>query len=219
VLSANGTLLADIGGPHILAPVTGKLILRGTVVGRYVMSVQDDVGYEKLVTRFIAVPIELYSDGLPLLGTITTPPAAPPTSGAALTIVGKPYTAIVYSVKAFPSGTLTVLVAIPSPSAALASRSCAEVTLQAYGAVFENIAAQFRHISSQYGSYVHTVQSLGGGEVFVRDGAIQLAGTLTPGPPTIPHSGQLTFEGSSWLVFSFSPAPPARIYLLLPAGG
>lgn len=219
VLSAGGTLLADVGGPDILSPVSGKLVLNGTVVGSYVMSVQDDVGYEKLVTRFIGVPFELYSDGQPLLGTIAAPPPAPPASGAQLTISGVDYTALAYPVNRFPTGTLRAVLAIPQPAAALATRSCARVRVASFGAVFENIAAQFQHLASQYASYVETTRSFGGGEVFVRDGGVQLAGTETPGPASIPRGGELSYAGHSWLVFSFSPLPPTRIYHLLPASG
>ena len=53
-------VLADVGGPYVIAPVTGTLEQHGRTLGRYVMSVQDDTGYVKLVSRFIGVPVELY---------------------------------------------------------------------------------------------------------------------------------------------------------------
>src|SRR5664280_2765608 len=36
-----GKVLADVGGPYIIAPVTGTLRWHGRTVGSYVMSVQD----------------------------------------------------------------------------------------------------------------------------------------------------------------------------------
>lgn len=76
----NGRVLADVGGPYIIAPVRGALRQAARKVGSFVMSVQDDVGYVKLVTRFTGVPIDLY--GTPrrgfgfVLGTLR--PAPPP---------------------------------------------------------------------------------------------------------------------------------------------
>src|SRR5271167_1058774 len=49
------TLLADVGGPYILAPVGGTLRLHGRAIGRYVLSVQDDLGYVKLETRYVGL--------------------------------------------------------------------------------------------------------------------------------------------------------------------
>ena len=59
-----GHVLADVGGPHVTAPVSGMLRAHGRTLGRYVMSVQDDLGYVKLVTRFIGAPIDLYQTRL-----------------------------------------------------------------------------------------------------------------------------------------------------------
>src|SRR5262249_38917850 len=56
-------VLADVGGPQILAPVGGTLRQRDRTLGRYVLSVQDDLGYVKLVSRFIGVPLVLNSGG------------------------------------------------------------------------------------------------------------------------------------------------------------
>jgi len=44
VLSTSGQLLADVGGPYVLAPLTGQISYQGKVVGSFVMSVQDDLG-------------------------------------------------------------------------------------------------------------------------------------------------------------------------------
>jgi hypothetical protein len=56
-----------------------------------------------------------------------------------------------------------------------------------------------------------------GARVFVRDGARQLASSGGSGPATLPASGTVSYQGTSWLVFSFEPRPPTRVYVLAPA--
>ena len=56
-MTQGGKLLADVGGPYVLAPVRGVLRYHGRDRRRYVMSVQDDLGYVKLETRFIGLPL------------------------------------------------------------------------------------------------------------------------------------------------------------------
>jgi len=47
VSSPSGSVVADVGGPYVLAPVRGLIRYHGKTVGRYAMSVQDDAGYAK----------------------------------------------------------------------------------------------------------------------------------------------------------------------------
>src|ERR1700726_1474853 len=70
----NGQVLADVGGPDIIAPVSGVLRVKGRGVGSFVMSVQDDLGYTKLVSRFIGVPIDLFRAGSFVMGTLQPHP-------------------------------------------------------------------------------------------------------------------------------------------------
>ena len=58
-VTRGGTVLADVGGPYIIAPVSGLLRVHGRTVARYVLSVQDDLGYVKLETRYIGFPLLL----------------------------------------------------------------------------------------------------------------------------------------------------------------
>ena len=89
-VSRAGRLLADVGGPHVIAPVGGTLRGHGRTLARYVISVQDDLGYLKLVTRFIGAPIAIYQHGSFLMGTLH--PAAPaPADGATVTVAGRSY--------------------------------------------------------------------------------------------------------------------------------
>ena len=63
VLDASGKLLADFGGPYVIAPVNGVLRSDGKVIGSFVMSVQDDVGFTKLESRAVGDPIAIYVGG------------------------------------------------------------------------------------------------------------------------------------------------------------
>ena len=77
--------MADVGGPDIIAPISGTSVSKGKTVGSFVMSVQDDLGYVKLVSRFIGVPIDLYRARSFVMGTLKPPPASV-RNGESLTI-------------------------------------------------------------------------------------------------------------------------------------
>jgi hypothetical protein len=219
ILSNSGAVLADVGGAHVIAPVSGKLTSHGTVVGSFVMSVQDDIGYELLVTRFTNLPIELYFDDERLLGTLfpyNEAPAKAPPANTAITVNGHPSLTVSYTANAFPSGTLTVLLAVPKPSVALAKETCAAVSASTYGIVAEYIAAQYV-LPREYRSFVTLDHAFGPSMIFVRSGSTQLAGTSADGPKKIPLSGNFTYAGQQWDVFSFVAKAPARVYLLFPA--
>ena len=206
-----GKVLADVGGPYIIAPVTGTLRWHGRTVGSYVMSVQDDVGFVKLVSRFIGAPIDIYRNGSFLMGTLKPAPRAVST-GATVTIAGSAYRANVMQAGAFPSGSLEIAMFAKEPAAA--SGSCATVRSAAWGSVAAHIAARFKPLPPHYKDLVGIVRSTTNGVAFVRAGSKQLAGG--PGPARLPLSGTVTYRGRSWSVFSFEPAPPARIYMLTP---
>ncbi len=216
----NGQVLADVGGPYIIAPVSGTLKWRGRKVGSYVMSVQDDVGYVKLISRFIGVPIDLYRtppapSGSFLMGTLQPAPSSV-SSGQSVTVAGSTYEAHVLNTLAFPTGTLQAALFVPKPTSAMASRSCAAVRVAAWGNVAKHIASRFTPLSAHYSDLVGTLKGSTAGLVYVRAGSKQLAGGV--GPARIPHSGTVKYRGRSWSVFSWEPVPPARIYFLTPAG-
>ena len=79
-----GRLLADIGGPYIIAPVGGSLRFHGRVVGSYLLSVQDDLGFVGLERRLVGVPLILHVGAVrvPLQGTTRTGSVAIPDRGA-----------------------------------------------------------------------------------------------------------------------------------------
>jgi hypothetical protein len=73
-------------------------------------------------------------------------------------------------------------------------------------------------------SYVSLVSHLTGADVLVRRGDTQLAGTMIPGPPTLPIRGRFVYHGRHYEVFSFrgrafgrSAPAPIRVSLLIPA--
>lgn len=206
-----GRVLADVGGPHIIAPVTGVLRRHGRVLGSYVMSVQDDTGYVKLVSRFIGVPIDLYGPSGFLMGTLQPAPAEG--SGTA-TAGGHAYLPVDFGALAFPSGSLQVELFVPAPATALAAESCDSVRTAAWGSVAQHVAARFRPLAAHYQDLADVLRSLTGGVTLVRAEAHDLVGGSSPA--RLPAGGTVRFAGRSWSVFSWAPSTRARVYLLTP---
>ena len=228
VTSPSGQLLADVGGPYILAPVTGQITYAGKTVGNFVMSVQDDRGYKKLVSHVTGAQVELYLNGKPLMGTLTHPPASPPHSGT-LRVGRLAYNVDSYTVDAFPSGKLQVAVLVRSPISTLAAMSCPAVKLATDTAIVENVARGLMvsghniyenlplFLQQAYG-YTHV-------PVFVLDdgfeeyGVDSLPGIVAPPAPAslTPKSKLVSYDRSQWLVGAIRPFPPEWIYVLAPA--
>ena len=210
----NGRVLADVGGPDVIAPVSGVLRRHGRILGSYVMSVQDDAGYVKLVSRFIGVPVDLYRGGSLLMGTLQAAPSAP--SAGSLSVGGVPYQLRVFGATAFPGGPLEVALYVPVPAGAVARESCAAVRVAAWGSVVRHIAARLRPLPAHYADLVDVLRGVTGGLTVVRAGSRRLAGSAAPA--RLPRSGSVRYGGRVWSVFSWEPVPPARIYFLAPAG-
>lgn len=213
-LDVAGRILADVGGPYVIAPVSGVLAFRGAVVGGFVMSVQDDVGFTKLEHRFVGDPIGIYVHGrlvVELGGRF--PRVAPGRNGINLGATHYSTTAMTYS--AFPGGTLSAVIAVPAPAASLTAQPCAAVAVGEIGRVAERIASLFRPLAARYGAFVPTAHTYTGAIVVVRIGMRVIAGSDGPGPATLPTSGTVSYLAKRWSVFSFAPTPPARIYLLI----
>ncbi len=207
-----GRVLADVGGPDVIAPVSGALRWRGRTVGTYAMSVQDDVGYVKLVSRFIGVPVDLYRSGSFLMGTLQPAPSTVST-GASVSVGGIAHQAYVFDARAFPSGTLRIALLVPRPTSAAAS--CPAVRLAAWGSIAMHIAARFKPLPAHYQNLVDVLRGLTGGLAYVFSGPTRIAGGV--GPARIPPSGIVRYGGRSWSVLSWEPTPPARVYLLTPS--
>ena len=68
-VSAGGRLLADVGGPYVLAPVRAPLRLHGRRIGSVVLSVQDDEGYKRLAERLAGLDVLMYMNASALAGS------------------------------------------------------------------------------------------------------------------------------------------------------
>ena len=214
VLSATGTVLADIGGPYVIAPVSGSLTSAGKVVGSFVMSVQDDLGYTILERHAIGDPIAIYLAGRRVVqGGGGFPRTMPAT--ATVSLAGVHYTTSALTLSAFPAGTLTALLAVPAPAASLSVQPCSAVSVAEIGRIAGRLAVRFHPLAANYPGFVETVHSDTGALVVVRIGVRAIAGSEGPGPLVLPPSGTVSYLGRSWSVFSFEPTPPARIYLLI----
>ncbi len=219
-VTQNGRVLADVGGPYIIAPVSGPLTVGGKKVATYTMSVQDDVGYVKLVSRFIGAPIDLYGTPRPagafLMGTLKPAPSAV-VDGTTVKVGAHAYFARVLHPTAFPKGKLQAAIFVPVPTQADAAQSCQTLRLAAWRNVVEHVAARFTPLAGHYQQFVGTLQGSTASPSYVRIGARQIAG-LNRGPRHIPRHGVVRYRGAKWHVFSWEPHPPARIYFLSPGG-
>ena len=215
VYDAAGRLLADVGGPYVIAPVDG--VLRsptGAQIGTFVMSVQDDVGFTKLESRALGDPIAIYVGGARVAQLGAAFPRAEP-SGPSLALGGVRYASTALTYDAFPTGTLDAVIAVPAPAAALAVESCSAVDVSEIGRVAERLALRFHPLAANYPNFVQVVNSETGAVVVVRIGQRVIAGSGGPGPIVLPSHGTVSYEDRLWSVFTFAPTPPARVYLLI----
>jgi hypothetical protein len=203
-VTRGGAVLADIGGPYILAPVGGTLRYRGRPVGRYLLSVQDDLGYVKLATRFIGAPIVLRTGSrtVPVEGVLAPGPASIPDHGP-VSYRNTAYEAFSFDASAFPSGPLRISLLLPLPRS-LASNACAEIKNRELGRVAQRISRRFALAPGNFSAYIKFTRTLTGGLIYVRSGSRQLAGSTQPGPPRLPSEGSLSYRGKSYEVSSFS---------------
>jgi hypothetical protein len=106
-------LVADVGGPHVLAPIRGDVRdTQGRVVGHFLLSVQDDLGYTILAQRFAGAQVFLYENKQLLLGSASPAPPAIPQHGETL-FDGVRYYSYSFTAEAFPKGPLEVSLLIP----------------------------------------------------------------------------------------------------------
>jgi hypothetical protein len=210
-------LLADVGGPYILAPLSGTLSLRGHTVGRYVMSVQDDVGYVKIETHFIGAPVVLRTGAknVPIEGLLTPGPKKIPEHGPVIykhTI----YQAYSFEANRFPSGPLHISVLVPLP-AGLAAKPCSAIKSSELAVVARRISRRLSLTPANFQTYVNLVHTDTNGLLYVRAGSRQLAGSTRHGPAKLSLHGTVSYHGRAYEVFSFSVpsiAGKVRIYAL-----
>jgi hypothetical protein len=220
LVSQGSTVLADVGGPNILAPVSGTLRFHGRTVGHYVLSVQDDLGYVKLVTRFLGVPLIMRagSTPIPVEGLLAPGPASVPQHGP-VTYRRVDYEAFSFNTRSFPSGPLRISLLVPVPGS-LSAKSCAVIKSDELGRVAQLISRRFKLSPASFSSYIKLVRTLTDGLIYIRTGSRQLAGSTRPGPPRLPSSGPVSYRGRTYQVSSFlAPASvgQVRIYQLVAA--
>jgi hypothetical protein len=217
-LDASGRVLADIGGPDVIAPVSGVLRAgTGAVIGSFVLSVQDDAGVTKLERRFVGDPIGIYLRGRLVAQRGTSFPPVPP-SGPGLTLGGVHYRVVTETYEAFPTGTLRAVILIAPPARSLSRQPCATVRAGEFGRVARRLTGLLGPLTQHYSGYAFWVQIYTGAEVFVREpDGTQLTSSAGAGagPTALPTSGTVSYQGTSWLVFSFAPYPPTRVYMLI----
>jgi hypothetical protein len=214
-VSVGSTLLFDEGGPYILAPVEGKLRSHGKEVGHFVFSVQDDLGYVKLETRFIGAPLVLRTEAgqVPIEGLLTPGPASIPGRGP-VAYRGASYQAYSFDAAAYPTGRLRISLLLPI-ARSLASKTCERIKAEEMGSIAQLISRRFTLSSSSFAPFVHLTQTLTHTLVYVRKGSQKLSGG---GPSRLPSSGALSYHGTKYEVSSFAAptsAGQARVYVLV----
>jgi hypothetical protein len=120
-VSAGGHLLADVGGPYVLAPVSAPLRLHGKQIGELELSIQDDEGYLRLARRLVGLDVLMYMNPTthPELVKNSLGPgvggfSSVPTSGT-YHYRGHTFRVSTLDARAFPSGPLRIAVLIPIP--------------------------------------------------------------------------------------------------------
>jgi hypothetical protein len=216
-----GKLLADIGGPYIIAPVGGNLFFHGRLVGTYLLSVQDDLGFVGLERRLVGVPLILHVGVMrvPLQGTIKTGSTVIPNRGAVV-IEGTRFQAYSFNAKAFPTGLVRISLLLPIRRGS--ALSCSAVKVAEVGRIAHLIWLRFVLDGSSTSNFVTFAQSHTGALTYLRRGARQIAGSTQPGPAVLPDSGTVRYRGVTYGVTSFAAQTsikpvrvPARIYELV----
>jgi hypothetical protein len=216
-VSRGGAVLADVGGPYILAPVGGGLRFQGRTVGHYLLSVQDDSGYAKLETRYIGYPLLIRqgSRRLPVEGTIFSASTAIPDSGQ-VSFAGADYRVLSFAAQAFPSGPLQISVLVPR--AASSKAGCTAIKVSELNRIAERIWRRFMLVGAPVSAFISTMGSNVGVQSYVRAGSRQLAGSTSPGPRRLPTAGSVTYQGLAYRVASFAArvaGSPVRVYQLV----
>jgi hypothetical protein len=211
-----GSVLADVGGPYIIAPVSGTLRLGGRTIGSYVFSVQDDLGYVKLESRYVGLPLILRqgSRRISLEGSLPQSAAGLPASGP-VSYQGTAYEAISFDAKAFPASTLRVTLLVPAPSA---RAGCLALHVAELGRIGQRIWGRFNAVGAPPSAFVTAIRGLNGALAYVRAGGHRLAGATTRGPARIPASGTIVYRGRTYAVDSFAShvgGTTVRVYQLI----
>lgn len=217
-VSQNGSLLADVGGPYIIAPSGGNLYYQGRLVGSYLLSIQDDRGVYGLETRLVSIPIVLHvgDTRVPIKGTIDTGSVALPTEGE-ITLHEHRFQIYSFNAKAYPTGTLRI--SLLHPEVRSSDRPCRAVRLAEIGRIGEAIWYRFMQDKAPIGGFVSFTQRITGALTYVRAGDSEIAGSPPPGPTSLPESGVVSDAGVTYGVTSFAATTTSgtacRVYQLV----
>ena len=217
-ITRGSTVLADVGGPYIIAPVSGSLRLHGRTIAHYVLSVQDDLGYVKLVTRFLGVPLlmRVGTTPLPIEGLLSPGPSTVPAHGP-VTYRHVLYEAYSFPARSFPGGPLRISLLVPAGNS-LSAKTCAEIESAELGRAAQLVSRRFTLAPATFDTYIKLVRTLTGGLLYIRSGSRQLAGSTAPGPRSLPDSGSVRYRKAVYEVYSFvapSSVGSVRIYQLI----
>jgi hypothetical protein len=109
----SGRVVDDVGGPYVLAPVSGTLRQRGRVVGSFVTAIQDDAGYVALTRIYTGAQVILRVGTRQVPSSTLDPgPESIPDRGS-ISYGGRRYEAYSFDGQAFPAGTLRVSLLVP----------------------------------------------------------------------------------------------------------
>jgi hypothetical protein len=216
-VSRGGSLLADVGGPYILAPVGGSLRFGGRTVGRYLLSVQDDSGYAKLESRYLGYPLLMRQGArrLPVEGTFSPASTFIPDSGP-VSWRGGSYSVFSFPAQAYPSGPLKISMLVPPPPSSTVP--CTAIRIAELGRIAQRVWRRFTLVGAPVSGFVSTMGTLLGALSYVRSGSHQLSGSTSPGPPRLPLAGTVRYRGATYRVFSFAATAagvPVRAYQLV----
>jgi hypothetical protein len=112
-VNAGGRLLADVGGPYVLAPVHGELREAGQHAD-FVLSIQDDEGYLRLLRRLAGLGVLMYMGPRLVKNSLGPSPGAVPPSGR-YRYRGRSFNVFTVHAQAFPAGPLEIRALIPIP--------------------------------------------------------------------------------------------------------
>lgn len=102
-------LINDVGGPYVLSPATGAISgPGGAAAGRFMLSVQDDTGFIKLVHRFTGADVVLHTSTGTVPGSTLSPGPAFVPGLNSVRYRGVAYHSYGFTGTAFPSGQLAV---------------------------------------------------------------------------------------------------------------
>jgi hypothetical protein len=107
-VSRGGVVLKDLGGPAVLAPVSGSFYDEsGQAIGEYLFSVQDDAGYIKEATEWTGAQVVMRMRGHEVASSLRPGPGLLPFRGR-VRYGGVDYQVFSFMATAFPTGPLRI---------------------------------------------------------------------------------------------------------------